>query len=86
MSEAAKEQVVVREKRTVKWFNAAKGFGFICFPGNRDGIFCHFSQVQVEGYKTLEQDEEVEFEVTDTPKGPQAVNVLPKRLAKIVTK
>ena len=50
MSEAAKEQVVVRETGRVKWFNAAKGFGFICFPGNREGIFCHFSQVQVDGY------------------------------------
>ena len=79
MSEAAKEQVVVRETGRVKWFNAAKGFGFICFPGNREGIFCHFSNINVEGYKTLEQDEEVEFEITESPKGLQAVNVCPKR-------
>jgi cold shock protein len=81
VSEAAKEQVVVREKGTVKWFNAAKGFGFICFPGNRDGIFCHFSNINLEGYKTLEQDEEVEFEIAESTRSGQlqAVNVTPKR-------
>jgi CspA family cold shock protein len=80
---AVKEQVVAKvvakETGRVKWFNPAKGFGFLCTPGNREGIFCHFSQIQVEGYKTLDQDEEVEFEVAESPKGPQAVNVVPKR-------
>jgi CspA family cold shock protein len=78
VSEVAKEQVV-RQTGTVKWFNNSLNFGFICRSGNRDdSIFVHYS-ILVDGYKSLQQNEEVEFEVTDTPKGLQAVNVVPKR-------
>jgi CspA family cold shock protein len=58
----------------VKWFNNAKGYGFIEQPGEQD-IFVHYSAITGEGYKTLIQGQEVEFEVTDGPKGPQAENV-----------
>lgn len=59
----------------VKWFNNAKGYGFIEKPGERD-IFVHYSAIAGEGYKTLAQGQEVEFEVTNGPKGPQAENVM----------
>jgi len=58
----------------VKWFNNAKGYGFIEQPGNQD-IFVHYSAITGDGYKTLIQGQEVEFEVTNGPKGPQAENV-----------
>jgi len=56
---------------TVKWFNAEKGFGFIAVDGGED-VFVHFSAIQGEGYKTLEDGQRVEFEVTQGQKGPQA--------------
>ena len=59
----------------VKWFNNAKGYGFIEQPGEQD-IFVHYSAISGDGYKTLIQGQEVEFEVTNGPKGPQAENVL----------
>jgi CspA family cold shock protein len=59
----------------VKWFNNAKGYGFIEQPGEQD-IFVHYSAISGDGYKTLIQGEEVEFEVTNGPKGPQAENVM----------
>ena len=59
---------------TVKWFNDAKGFGFIAQEGGKD-VFVHFSAIQNEGFKTLAEGEPVEFEVTQGPKGPQASNV-----------
>jgi CspA family cold shock protein len=65
---------VMREHGHVKWFNATKGFGFISRDEGGD-VFVHFSAIQMQGYKTLEEGEEVEFEVEQTPKGPQAVNV-----------
>jgi cold shock protein len=58
----------------VKWFNNAKGYGFIEKPGEQD-IFVHYSAISGDGYKTLIQGQEVEFEVTNGPKGPQAENV-----------
>lgn len=59
---------------TVKWFNDAKGFGFIQQEGGPD-VFVHFSAIQDEGFKSLAENETVEFEVTEGPKGPQAANV-----------
>ena len=59
----------------VKWFNNAKGYGFIEQPGEQD-IFVHYSAIQGDGFKTLEEGQEVEFEVTQGPKGPQAEKVI----------
>ncbi|MGM0378621.1 MAG: cold-shock protein [Bacillota bacterium] len=59
---------------TVKWFNAEKGFGFITVEGEED-VFVHFSAIQSDGFKTLEEGQEVEFEVVEGAKGPQAENV-----------
>ena len=60
---------------TVKWFNATKGYGFI---GRDDGqdVFVHFSAVQMEGYRRLQEEQRVEFSVEDGPKGQQAANVV----------
>ena len=58
----------------VKWFNAEKGFGFISVEGE-DDVFVHFSAINTDGYKTLEEGQEVQFEVVDGAKGPQASNV-----------
>jgi len=58
----------------VKWFNDRKGFGFIEVEGGKD-VFVHHSAIQGEGFKSLKEGDEVEFEVTDGPKGPQASNV-----------
>ncbi len=59
---------------TVKWFNAEKGFGFITSEEGND-VFVHFSQINKEGYKTLDEGEKVTFDVAEGPKGPQAENV-----------
>jgi CspA family cold shock protein len=56
---------------TVKWFNAEKGYGFIAVDNGSD-VFVHFSAIQMDGYKSLEDGQRVEFEVTQGPKGPQA--------------
>ena len=60
---------------TVKWFNAEKGYGFIADDEGGNDVFVHFSAIQAEGYKTLEEGQEVEFEVVQGAKGPQAANV-----------
>ena len=62
-------------KGTVKWFNAAKGYGFLSQEDGKD-VFVHFSSIQGEGYKSLNEGDAVEFEVTDGPKGPQASSVV----------
>ena len=59
---------------TVKWFNGAKGFGFIQQESGED-VFVHFSAIQSDGFKTLADGDKVEFEVTQGPKGPAAANV-----------
>jgi cold shock protein len=56
---------------TVKWFNADKGYGFIAVDGGRD-VFVHFSAIQSDGYRSLEEGQRVEFEITTSPRGPQA--------------
>jgi len=58
----------------VKWFNNEKGFGFISVEGEND-VFVHFSAIQGDGYKSLEEGQKVEFEIVDGSKGPQAANV-----------
>jgi CspA family cold shock protein len=63
-----------RIQGTVKWFNAAKGYGFIAREGGKD-VFVHFSAIQSEGYRSLNEGEQVEFTIEDSPKGPQAVDV-----------
>jgi len=65
------------ETGKVKWFDAKKGFGFIQTEEGND-VFVHFSGIVTDGFKTLEEDQEVEFEVVDGDKGPQAVNVSAK--------
>jgi len=59
----------------VKWFNSEKGYGFISPDGNGPDIFVHFSAVQGDGYRSLEEGQRVEFEVTAGQKGPQAADV-----------
>ncbi len=61
-------------KGSVKWFNAEKGYGFISVEGGED-VFVHFSAIQTEGFKTLDEGQEVEFDITDGNRGPQAANV-----------
>jgi CspA family cold shock protein len=59
----------------VKWFNAEKGFGFI-EREDGDDVFVHFSAIQAEGFKTLEEGQDVEFEIVEGDRGPQAANVV----------
>ena len=61
----------------VKWFNAEKGFGFITSEEGKD-IFAHFSAIQADGYKSLEEGQTVDYDVTETDRGPQAQNVVVK--------
>jgi cold shock protein len=61
---------------TVKWFSSEKGYGFISQDGGPD-VFVHFSAIQGEGYRSLEENQQVEFDLTEGPKGPQAANVRP---------
>ncbi|GFN30225.1 cold shock domain-containing protein [Paenibacillus xylaniclasticus] len=62
-------------KGTVKWFNAEKGYGFIQVENGED-VFVHFSAIQGEGFKTLDEGQAVEFDITDGNRGPQAANVI----------
>lgn len=63
------------QQGTVKWFNAEKGYGFITVEGGED-IFVHFSAIQTEGFKTLEEGQRVSFDVTEGNRGAQAANVV----------
>jgi CspA family cold shock protein len=60
---------------TVKWFNAEKGYGFISVEGGSSDVFVHYTAIQMQGYKSLEEGQRVEFEVVQGNKGPQADNV-----------
>lgn len=60
---------------TVKWFNASKGYGFITPSDGSDDVFAHYSAIEMEGYKTLQEGQQVQFEVQEGPKGPQASNI-----------
>ena len=62
---------------TVKLFNAEKGFGFIAQEDGGADVFVHYSAIQTQGYKSLDENQKVEFDVTQGPKGPQAENVRP---------
>ena len=66
----------MKETGTVKWFNAAKGFGFLARENGED-VFVHFSAIEASGYRSLDEGSRVEFEVTRGPKGLQASNVQP---------
>ncbi|NCE77321.1 cold-shock protein, partial [Anaerotruncus sp. X29] len=59
---------------TVKWFNATKGFGFITTEEGND-VFVHFSAIQTDGFKTLDEGQKVSFDLEEGPRGPQAINV-----------
>ncbi len=59
----------------VKWFNDSKGYGFIERPDGEDDVFVHFSAIQMDGFKTLSEGQEVEFELVTGDEGPQAANV-----------
>ena len=65
-----------REVGTVKWFNGAKGYGFITRESGGD-VFVHYSAIQADGYRNLDEGQRVEFSVEQGPKGPQATNVVP---------
>jgi CspA family cold shock protein len=69
-----RSRTLPREQGTVKWFNASKGYGFIQRQSGED-VFVHFSAIQADGYKSLNEGQAVEFEVTKGPKGLQAANV-----------
>lgn len=60
---------------TVKWFNASKGYGFISPSNGGDDVFAHFSAIDMEGYKTLKEGQQVEYEIQESPKGPQAARI-----------
>lgn len=63
---------------TVKWFNESKGYGFISPSDGGNDVFVHFSAIEGDGFKTLSEGQQVDFEVQDSPKGPQAVRVSTK--------
>ena len=62
-------------KGKVKWFNSAKGYGFIQREDGKD-VFVHYTAIEGEGYRSLQEGQEVEFEIADSPKGPQAEKVV----------
>ncbi|MBD9699202.1 cold-shock protein [Flavimobilis sp. GY10621] len=62
---------------TVKWFNSEKGYGFIAPEDGSADVFAHYSAIQSSGYRSLEENQRVEFDVTQGPKGPQAENIRP---------
>jgi cold shock protein len=69
--------VVIMATGTVKWFNADKGFGFIAPDDGGVDVFAHFSAIASNGYRSLDENQRVTFDVTRGPKGPQAANIQP---------
>ncbi len=70
-------RIYLMENGVVKWFNAEKGYGFIQVEGG-DDVFVHYSAIQEEGFKTLDEGQDVEFEIVEGDRGPQAANVTKK--------
>jgi CspA family cold shock protein len=66
---------MVRELGKVRWFNNTKGYGFIELPGGKD-LFFHYSNIEGKGFKTVNEDEMVEYEIRQTPRGPEADKIL----------
>jgi CspA family cold shock protein len=71
------QQGEIMAQGTVKWFNAEKGYGFISTDDNGGDVFVHFSAIQSDGYRSLEENQRVEFDVKQGPKGLQAENIRP---------
>lgn len=71
MAEEACTQMI---EGTVKWFNESKGFGFLSHEGGPD-VFVHHSEIRADGFRTLNEGDKVQFEITESPKGPRAANV-----------
>lgn len=70
-----KERSKIMAEGTVKWFNSEKGFGFIAPDGGAPDVFVHYSEIQAGGFRNLEENQRVKFDVTQGAKGPQAVSV-----------
>jgi CspA family cold shock protein len=66
-----------RMQGTVKWFNNEKGFGFIALGNDEPDVFVHYSAIQTEGYRSLQEGQAVEFTLEQSDRGPQATNVMP---------
>ena len=67
---------------TVKWFNNAKGYGFILAEGRDEDLFAHYSAIQMEGFRTLKQGSQVQFDLVQGPKGQLAQNITPREAAR----
>jgi CspA family cold shock protein len=63
----------------VKWFNNTKGYGFIAEKNGQEDVFVHFSEIDMEGFRTLKRGQEVEFDITNGPKGLNAINIRPAK-------
>ena len=69
------EKIMATNRGTVKWFNSSKGFGFIEPQGGGSDVFAHYSEIDMDGYKTLDEGQQVEYELQDGDKGPKATGI-----------